>query len=40
MNFDYVPYSEQSKAQKPGIGMLPSNDDEDVRKVMVPLLKG
>jgi S-DNA-T family DNA segregation ATPase FtsK/SpoIIIE len=40
MNFDYVPYAEQSKTQKPGVGMLPSNDDEDVRKVMVPLLKG
>lgn len=40
MNFDYVPYSEQSKSQKPGIGMLPANDDEDVRKVVVPLIKG
>lgn len=40
MNFDYVPYSEQSKAQKPGIGMLPSNEDEDVRMVAVPLMKG
>ena len=40
MNFEYVPYSEQAKAQKPGVGMLPANGDEDVRKVMVPLLKG
>lgn len=40
MNFDYVPYAEQSKSQKPGIGMLPANDDEDVRKVVVPLMKG
>ncbi|MCI9464355.1 MAG: type VII secretion protein EssC [Lachnospiraceae bacterium] len=40
MNFDYVPYAEQSKAQKPGIGMLPSNDEEDVRKIVVPLMKG
>ncbi len=39
-NFDYVPYAEQGKSQKPGIGMLPSNDDEDVRKVVVPLMKG
>lgn len=40
MNFDYVPYAEQNKALKPGIGMLPYNEDEDARKVVVPLLKG
>lgn len=40
MNFDYVPYAEQTKSQKPGIGMIPANDDEDVRKVVVPLMKG
>ena len=40
MNFDYVPYTEQTKAQKPGIGMLPANEDDDVRKVVVPLMKG
>lgn len=39
-NFDYVPYQEQNKPQKPGIAMLPANEDEDVRKVVVPLLKG
>lgn len=39
MNFDYVPYTEQTKPQKTGIGMLPANDD-DVRKVVVPLVKG
>ena len=39
MNFDYVPYNEQAKTQKPGIGMLPSNEDEDVRKVVVPLMR-
>jgi S-DNA-T family DNA segregation ATPase FtsK/SpoIIIE len=40
MNFDYVPYQEQNKPQKPGVAMLPANEDEDVRKVVVPLLKG
>lgn len=40
MNFDYVPYAEQTKALKPGIGMLPANEDEDVRKVVIPLVKG
>lgn len=40
MNFDYVPHTEQTKVQKPGIGMLPANDDDDVRKVVVPLMKG
>lgn len=40
LNFDYVPYSEQTKALKPGIGMLPANEDEDVRRVVIPLVKG
>lgn len=40
MNFDYVPYAEQTKTLKPGIGMLPVNEDEDVRKVVIPLVKG
>lgn len=40
MNFDYVPYAEQTKSLKPGIGMLPLNDEEDVRKVVVPIVKG
>lgn len=40
MNFDYVPYAEQTKSQKPGIGMLPTSDDEDVHKIVVPLMKG
>lgn len=40
MNFDYVPYAEQTKSLKPGIGMLPANEDEDVRRVIIPLVKG
>jgi S-DNA-T family DNA segregation ATPase FtsK/SpoIIIE len=40
MNFDYIPYVEQSKTLKPGIGMIPDNDNDDVRKVIVPLAKG
>ena len=40
MNFDYVPYSEQTKSLKPGIGMIPENEDDDVRKVIVPIVKG
>lgn len=40
MNFEYVPYAEQTKALKPGIGMLSANEDEDVRKVIIPLVKG
>ena len=40
LNFDYLPYSEQTKTLKPGIGMLPANEDEDVRKVVIPLVKG
>lgn len=40
LNFDYVPYAEQNKSLKPGIGMLPANDDDDARKIAVPLVKG
>lgn len=40
LNFEYVHYTEQTKTLKAGIGMLPANDEEDVRKVVVPLLKG
>lgn len=38
-NFDYIPYMEQSKTQKAGIGLLPANEDEAVHKIIVPLVK-
>ena len=40
MNFDYVSFKEKAKSLKPGIGMLPDNEDEDVRRVVIPLVKG
>lgn len=40
MNFDYVPYAEQSKSLKAGIGMLPYNEEEETKRVIVPLMKG
>ncbi len=40
MDFSYVHYTEQSKAQKPGVGLLPANEEETVRKIIVPLMKG
>lgn len=41
LNFDYIPYIEQTKAQKTGVGMLPSVEDELlVEKVVIPLVKG
>ena len=39
MNFSYVPFKEQAKPQKPGIGMISSGDEENVGAVVVPLLK-
>lgn len=40
LNFDYLPFKEQTKTEKPGIGMLPeANDDAGVRKVVIPLAK-
>ena len=38
MEFDQVPFMEQSKSLKSGIGMLPSND-ESAEKVVIPLYK-
>lgn len=39
LDFDHVPYMEQTRAEKPGIGMLPYSEDETVRKVAVPFYK-
>ena len=40
LNFDYLPFKEQTKTEKPGIGTLPeTNDDAGVRKVVIPLAK-
>lgn len=36
-NFDYVPYSMQSKSEKTGIAMVPAAEEETVRKVVLPL---
>lgn len=38
-NFDYILYSEQTKTQKPGIGMLPSSENEKAKKIVIPLVK-
>lgn len=40
MNFNYIPYNEQSTVLKPGVGLLPQNDDEDVTRIVIPLMKG
>lgn len=38
-NFDDMPYMEQLRPEKPGVAMLPSTEEETVRKVAVPLCK-
>ncbi|MCQ2498910.1 MAG: type VII secretion protein EssC [Lachnospiraceae bacterium] len=38
-NFDYVPFMEQTKSQQTGVGMLPDVNGENVRKIIVPLVK-
>ena len=41
MNFDYMPFKEQTKSEKPGIGMIPEmNTETDAQKIVVPLAKG
>ena len=37
--FDYVPYTEQTKVFKPGVGMLPVDEENDTAKVVIPLYK-
>lgn len=40
LNFDYLSFIEQGKAEKPGIGTLPSSEDEKAAKrVVVPLAR-
>ena len=39
-NFDYVPYNEQTKAMKAGIGLVPYHEEETVHRVVIPLVKG
>ena len=39
MNFDYVPYMEQSKVTKKGIAMLPANEEETTKTVVLPLYR-
>ena len=39
-DFSHVPYMEQGKPQKPGLGMLPLGNNEDVRSIVIPQVKG
>ncbi|MBR0091361.1 MAG: hypothetical protein IJP92_06660, partial [Lachnospiraceae bacterium] len=40
-SFNYMPFSEQSKSLKAGIGLVPEGDDEmRTRRVVIPLVKG
>lgn len=40
LSFDYIPYSEQSKSEKVGVGMLPDiTEDNETHKVIVPLAR-
>lgn len=38
--FDYVPYNEQTKTLKAGIGLIPYQEEEPVHKVVIPFVKG
>lgn len=39
LNFDQIPYMQQGKVQKPGLGMLPDNE-EGVCEIVTPRMKG
>lgn len=39
-DFTGIPYTEQGKTQKIGIGMIPAGNGEEARKVVLPLVKG
>ena len=39
MNFDYLPFKEMTRSEKPGIGQLPLIDGKmDAQKIVVPLM--
>ncbi len=39
-DFSNVTYTEQSKVQKLGVGMIPTGNDDSVSKIVVPLVRG
>lgn len=40
MNFSHIPFTEQNKAEKPGIGQLPkAADSEDAQQIVVPAVR-
>lgn len=39
LDFSYISYTEQSKTRNPGIGMLPAGNNEEVRSIVIPLVK-
>lgn len=39
-DFSNVPYTEQSKTQKTGLGMIPTGNEDTVCKVVIPLVRG
>ncbi|MBQ6787676.1 MAG: type VII secretion protein EssC [Lachnospiraceae bacterium] len=39
-NFEYIPYNEQTKSLKAGIGLIPHQEEETAQKVVIPLVKG
>ncbi len=39
MDFDYLKFNERTKSLKPGIAMLPQNDEETTQRVVIPLCR-
>lgn len=39
-DFNGMPFSEQSAAEKPGIGAIPPGDNEPYRRIVIPFVKG
>ncbi|MBQ9136711.1 MAG: type VII secretion protein EssC [Lachnospiraceae bacterium] len=39
-DFSNLSYMEQSKVQKPGIGLLPTANEEEISRVVIPLVRG
>ena len=39
MNFDFIRYSDQSQTRKPGHAVIPTNDNESTRYVILPLVR-
>ena len=40
LEFDGMPFGEQTRSEKPGIGLVASTDGQSYHRIVIPLVKG